>query len=287
MIKNIYNSIVFRRILVIFLVGLVSRVLVNYVLEINVFKEYTNVISLGYYGFMACFSGLVYELPRISFNVLDIKLVRSAIRVVCEGGFLSEDKMLSGDKMYTDNMYTNDNKDLSKDKDGLVCKQDRRSKSGRRFRGERSYADSSRRVDVGDTEEVRRRDRRRSERREYRRAEKAELKRLKENYPRESFSDTESVHGRTTRDSNLGLSNSGVSNTGSSVSNIGVGNNNVNDRNILDKSFFKRVKFRCYWLGWKQFSSDFTSYKGFIESTDRNISVRKDILRDIKGIFKK
>jgi hypothetical protein len=95
-IKNVLNNIVFRRILVIFIVGLVSRSLVNLVFDINVFKDYTSVVSLIYYGCMACFSGFVSELPSISINVFNIKLIRNAIKMVCEGGSLGRDKMYMG-----------------------------------------------------------------------------------------------------------------------------------------------------------------------------------------------
>jgi hypothetical protein len=52
-VNIIFNSITFRRILVIFTVGLISRILVNLAFDIDVFKEYINLISLTYYGFMA------------------------------------------------------------------------------------------------------------------------------------------------------------------------------------------------------------------------------------------
>jgi hypothetical protein len=118
-----------RKILIIFFIGFSFRFGINYFLDINVFLGYLNAVSLTYYGFMYYFSVFFFELPRIGFNVLNLNLVRSAIRVVCGGGFLSEDKMLSGDNMFTDNMYPNDSKDLSND--GLVCKQDRHGESSR------------------------------------------------------------------------------------------------------------------------------------------------------------
>ena len=55
--------------LVIFVVGFVSRVLVNYLWGVNVFVDYLNSISLGYYGFMAIFVVLVNEL----FSYIDLK----------------------------------------------------------------------------------------------------------------------------------------------------------------------------------------------------------------------
>src|SRR5438552_13928911 len=93
-LKRIINSVIFRKILVIFVMGLVSRFVVNGVFDdVNVLKEYTSYILLVYYSIMACF-----ELSIISFNVLDIKLVKDAIKMFCEGGFLNKDKMLSGNQ---------------------------------------------------------------------------------------------------------------------------------------------------------------------------------------------
>jgi hypothetical protein len=118
-INNILKSVIFRRILVIFVVGLVSRSLVNLVFDINVFKDYTEAISLIYYGFMACFSGFVQGLPQISFNVFKFNLVKSAIRnVVSDISSLFSDKMLSNDRMFIDNF------NIAKINDNSVYKQD-------------------------------------------------------------------------------------------------------------------------------------------------------------------
>jgi hypothetical protein len=124
-IKRFLKSVTFRRILVIFVVGLVSRCLVNYVYDINVFKDYTHMISIVYYGFMACFTGLVYEFPSITLNVFDIKLIRGVIKVYCENYFSldGKDKILVGGDMFSGNINTTNGKELSKD--GLVLKQDR------------------------------------------------------------------------------------------------------------------------------------------------------------------
>jgi hypothetical protein len=85
-INKILNSVTFKRILVFFVVGLVSRSVVNYVYDINVLKEYTNMIFIICPGFMTYF---VYDLPIISLNVLDLKLIRSAIKVYCENYYFS------------------------------------------------------------------------------------------------------------------------------------------------------------------------------------------------------
>jgi hypothetical protein len=72
--KVLINSTV-RKVLIIFVVGFISRVLVNYFYDINVFKDYTNSISLMYYGIMAFFVGFVGDLPKIYFNMGNISLV--------------------------------------------------------------------------------------------------------------------------------------------------------------------------------------------------------------------
>jgi len=78
-------------VLVIFVVGFVSRVLINNYVGVNVFVDYLNSISLGYYGFMAIFVVLVNELfsyidlkllPKISVDVFSISSIRKAFSVI-------------------------------------------------------------------------------------------------------------------------------------------------------------------------------------------------------------
>lgn len=60
------------KIFTIFLVGLSLRYLINVVFDIHVFKDWNNIISLAYYGFMALFAVYFYslylelQLPTIS-----------------------------------------------------------------------------------------------------------------------------------------------------------------------------------------------------------------------------
>ena len=86
--NRIFNRLNLSKVLVIFVVGFVSRVLVNYLWDVNVFVDYLNSISLGYYGFMAIFVVLVNELfiyidikllPKISVDVFSITSIRKAI----------------------------------------------------------------------------------------------------------------------------------------------------------------------------------------------------------------
>ena len=81
----------FIKILVIFVVGFISRILVNYLYGINVFVDYLNSISIGYYSLMAIFVVLVNELfsyidlkllPKISLDVFSISSIRKAFSVI-------------------------------------------------------------------------------------------------------------------------------------------------------------------------------------------------------------
>jgi hypothetical protein len=128
--NRMLNSAGFKKVLVIFIVGLVLRGVLNYIYDIEVFKEYSNTILLLYFGFMGCCLGVVYELPIFSFNLFDIKTIVNSIRIVWEGSNLVDDKMeLGGDV----SNKTLGNKDVSKD--SLVVKQDdpyRKRSSSRR-----------------------------------------------------------------------------------------------------------------------------------------------------------
>jgi hypothetical protein len=78
-------------VLVIFVVGLVSRVLVNNFWDVNVFVDYLNTISKIYYGMMSIFIVFVNELfsyidlkilPKISMDVFSISSIRKSISVI-------------------------------------------------------------------------------------------------------------------------------------------------------------------------------------------------------------
>ena len=88
--RNI-NRLTLSKVLVIFVVGLVSRVLVNNFWDVNVFVDYLNSISLLYYGFMSIFVVLVNELysyidlkiiPKISKDVFSLSSIRKSISVL-------------------------------------------------------------------------------------------------------------------------------------------------------------------------------------------------------------
>jgi hypothetical protein len=65
--------------LVIFAVGLVLSGVLNYVYDMYVFKEYSNTISLIYFGFMVGSIEVVCELPKASFSLFDIKFIVTSI----------------------------------------------------------------------------------------------------------------------------------------------------------------------------------------------------------------
>lgn len=137
-ISRFLNGVVFKRILVIFVVGLVSRGVINTVFDTNVFKEYHTCISLMYYVSMACFSGFIHELPVINFNFFNYKILKSVISIFCYSNLWGRSKMSFGEDMFINNKNLSGSKDLSSS--SLVYKQDdsqrisEMNKGGRRFR---------------------------------------------------------------------------------------------------------------------------------------------------------
>lgn len=142
------SGVVFKRILVIFIVGLVSRGVINTVFDTNVFKDYTTCISLMYYVFMACFSGFIHELPSISFNVLNFKVVKDAIRMFCDSNLLGKNKISLGGDMFSDNNNLSSSKDLSKT--SLVCKQDESERITEMYNGKKRFKSAGMRGLYGD-----------------------------------------------------------------------------------------------------------------------------------------
>ena len=58
---RLFNRQNLTKVFIIFIVGYTSRVLINNMYDINVFKDYTNLISYIYYIVMAFFTMLVHE----------------------------------------------------------------------------------------------------------------------------------------------------------------------------------------------------------------------------------
>ena len=70
-IKNIGNlKDFFQKMFILFIVGFLSRIAVNYMFDINVFRDYNHIISLIYYGFMAFYIAVFYFIPGISFKYI-------------------------------------------------------------------------------------------------------------------------------------------------------------------------------------------------------------------------
>lgn len=83
------NFKLLKKVIIIFFVGLAFRFFINYIYDINVFKDYTSVISLLYYGFMSSFAVFINEFPKIGFNFFNFKLIKSAIKEYFDKLFLA------------------------------------------------------------------------------------------------------------------------------------------------------------------------------------------------------
>jgi hypothetical protein len=98
MIRNIFKSVIFKRILVVFTVGLVSRLVVNLFFEINLFKNYGINISSIDCGFITGFFIIIYELFGINFNILNYKLIKNSIIAYVENRLIEGDKIMCGEE---------------------------------------------------------------------------------------------------------------------------------------------------------------------------------------------
>jgi len=83
--KNVFNKGNLSKIIIIFIVGFVSRSMINNIYSINVFTDYTNSVSVIYYIFMAFMTVLIHEtvgyfdFPTINLEVLKISSIRKGI----------------------------------------------------------------------------------------------------------------------------------------------------------------------------------------------------------------
>lgn len=93
-IKFMFNSVLLKRMLVIFLVGLVFRILVNLGVEMNIIDNYYY-LGIIYYS-MSSLLMVIWELPHINYKVFNVKLVRDSINYYIENRFKSEDKIMCG-----------------------------------------------------------------------------------------------------------------------------------------------------------------------------------------------
>jgi hypothetical protein len=71
LLAKVFNKLNFTKVIVIFSVGFISRCLVNYLFGLNVFLDYTNIISCLYYVGFSIFIVLVHDLvEHFGFNIV-------------------------------------------------------------------------------------------------------------------------------------------------------------------------------------------------------------------------
>lgn len=107
-VNNIFKNVILKRILVIFIVGLVSRSLVNFMLYVNIFTltDCGNDKLFIYWGMITGFLTIVSELPGINFNVFNLKLIRNSISLYIENIFKSGDKLTCGSESFNKDFKT-------------------------------------------------------------------------------------------------------------------------------------------------------------------------------------
>ena len=76
---NFLYNINFKKVIIIFIVGLVSRIAVNYVYDINVFKDYTDIISFIYCGGFAYFVATINDLFMCKVGLSSEDIVRPSL----------------------------------------------------------------------------------------------------------------------------------------------------------------------------------------------------------------
>lgn len=103
-LSRVLNKSNLSKILIIFIIGFVSRSVVNYVYDINVITYNINSISIIYYTFMAFVSILVHELvsyfnfPSISYEVFNISSIKKGSSVILKRFIGCENKIVLGMK---------------------------------------------------------------------------------------------------------------------------------------------------------------------------------------------
>lgn len=83
-------NIIFKKIIIIFIIGLISRIIINHIYDINVFKEYTNSVSLFYYTSMIYLTWFISNLPKVSMDVFNFYIIREAISCILSGNSFFE-----------------------------------------------------------------------------------------------------------------------------------------------------------------------------------------------------
>ena len=221
---KIFSRLNTIKILVIFVVGFVSRVLVNYFWDVNVFVDYLNSISLGYYGFMATFVVLVNELfsyfdikllPKISMDVFSITSIRKAISGIINNIGNKGKVSLSGD--LGDKVLEKSDKVT-----GVSLMGDDAISSGPPLSNKPTYYKGKKLTDQGDI-------------------------------------------------------------IPSGVKGLYDGSRISRNENL---SFYIKLKSRVYWIFVKQGSDKYSSYNDFSNSIDNSFSIRGELKKDVKNVFK-
>jgi hypothetical protein len=71
LLGRIFTKPNLNKIIIIFIAGFISRVLIVYFYNVNVFFEYLNIISILYYSFMSFFIVIVHEfINYFEFNII-------------------------------------------------------------------------------------------------------------------------------------------------------------------------------------------------------------------------
>ena len=93
--NTIFNRYNFTKVVIIFVVGLSSRILVNHIYNVNVYLDYFNYVSLTYYIIFSLFIAISHELVNYFefslipsyFNIHQgfVKLKASLFSFICEG----------------------------------------------------------------------------------------------------------------------------------------------------------------------------------------------------------
>lgn len=79
----IFNKINMTKVIIIFTIGFITRILINNIYGINVFLEYLNTISLIYYSLISIFAVFVHEfVTYFNLNILSISSITSTIKYI-------------------------------------------------------------------------------------------------------------------------------------------------------------------------------------------------------------
>lgn len=109
---NIGKSGLLKKVFLIFLIGLVCRVGLNVIYDIDAFKDFNGFMVFISYSVAIVGSVVVYELPGVNFNVFNVKVIKQAITEWCKDGF-NKDKIMIGEGVDGNSLKQ------SNDKEGL------------------------------------------------------------------------------------------------------------------------------------------------------------------------